>query len=443
MKNYLSGFAKSLFERIHAALFGYMARSGLVLGANTLLTISDITQEALMVLENECVFADGVTKDYDDRFAVDGAKIGATINVRRPARFIGTTGPNLNIEDFNETYVPVTLTTQFHVDAQFNTQDLTLSLDDFSRRVLKPAIATIANKVDYDGLTMAKNNTANFVGTPGTLPNALLTFLTAQAYLDAEAAPRDGDRKVFIEPFTNVTMADSLKAIFNPQAKISEQYRKGLMGKDTGGMDWMLDQNVVNHSFAYGTSAVTLAMNQSNAGLASGWASTSTITISNTGSCQLNPGDVIQIAGVYAVNPQNRQSYGKLRNFVVTTAMAAGGTSVTVSPAIIYGGQFQNVTNTPGSTAAITVQGVASSAATRVTGPQNILCHRNAFTLATADLVVPNGVDFAGRASDKSTGLSIRVVKQYTINNDSIPTRLDVLYGWAPLYPELACRITG
>ncbi len=411
--------------------------------SNTLLTISDITQEALMVLENNCVFADGVTKEYDDRFAVDGAKIGATINVRRPGRFIGTTGPNLNVEDFNETYVPVTLTTQFHVDVQFNTQDLTLSLDDYSKRVLKPAIAAIANKVDRDGLTMAKNNTANTVGTVGTLANAFSTYLTAGAYLDSEGTPKDGERRIYVEPFTSAALVDNLKGLFNPQANIGELYKKGLMGKEHGGMDWYMDQNVVNHAWAYGTSAVTVAVNQTSAGLATGWAASSTLTISNTGSCQLNPGDVIQIAGVYGVNPQNRQSYGKLRNFVVTTAMAAGGTSVTVSPAIIYGGQFQNVSNTPTATAAITVLGVAASAATQNTTAQNILCHKNAFTLATADLVVPSGVDFAGRASDKSSGLSIRVVKQYTINNDSIPTRLDVLYGWAPLYPELACRVTS
>lgn len=411
--------------------------------SNTLLTISDITQEALMVLENNCVFADGVTKEYDDRFAVDGAKIGATINVRRPGRFIGTTGPNLNVEDFNETYVPVTLTTQFHVDVQFNTQDLTLSLDDYSKRVLKPAIAAIANKVDRDGLTMAKNNTANTVGTVGTLANTFSTYLTAGAYLDSEGTPKDGERRIYVEPFTSAALVDNLKGLFNPQANIGELYKKGLMGKEHGGMDWYMDQNVVNHAWAYGTSAVTVAVNQTSAGLATGWAASSTLTISNTGSCQLNPGDVIQIAGVYGVNPQNRQSYGKLRNFVVTTAMAAGGTSVTVSPAIIYGGQFQNVSNTPTATAAITVLGVAASAATQNTTAQNILCHKNAFTLATADLVVPSGVDFAGRASDKSSGLSIRVVKQYTINNDSIPTRLDVLYGWAPLYPELACRVTS
>ena len=105
--------------------------------SNNLLTISMITNEALMVLENELVFSDAVTREYDDQFAVTGAKIGATLNVRRPARFIGTTGPALNVEDFNETSVPVTLSTQFHVDTQFTTQDLALSLDMFSDRVNK------------------------------------------------------------------------------------------------------------------------------------------------------------------------------------------------------------------------------------------------------------------------------------------------------------------
>ena len=129
--------------------------------ANTLLTISKITNEALMVLENSLTFTSEVERSYDDQFAVVGAKIGNTLNVRKPGRFIGTTGPALNVEDFNETSVPVTLSTQFHVDTQFTTQDLALSLDMFSDRVLKPAIAAIANKIDRDGLIMAKNSTAN------------------------------------------------------------------------------------------------------------------------------------------------------------------------------------------------------------------------------------------------------------------------------------------
>jgi hypothetical protein len=411
--------------------------------SNNLLTISKITNEALMVLENELTFTGQVDRNYDDQFAVVGAKIGSTVNVRRPGRFIGTTGPALVVEDFNETSVPVTLTTQFHVDTQFTTQDLALSLDMFSDRVLKPGIAAIANKMDRDGLVTAKNNTANIVGTAGTAPTGLITYLTAAAYLDSEGAPRDGRRSVIVEPFTSATIVDNLKGLFNPTETISKQYTKGLMGRDSGGMNWYMDQNVVSQQFgSYATSVLSCNVTTATGFLSSGWAYSSNITIgAATAAATLNQGDTFTIAGVYAVNPQNRQSYGKLRNFVVqsTTAIASGGTAtVTVVPAVITGGQFQNVSvTTTGS------QTVTPFNNTGVNSPQNILMHKNAFTMACADLELPEGVHFAGRASDKELGLSLRVVRQYTINNDSIPTRIDVLYGWAPLYPELACRIAS
>ena len=411
--------------------------------SNNLLTISKITNEALMVLENELTFTGQVDRNYDDQFAVEGAKIGQTVNVRRPGRFIGAVGPTLVVEDFNETSVPVTLSTQFQVSTQFTTQDLALSLDMFSDRILKPAIATVANKMDRDGLVVAKNNTANIVGTAGTAPTGLITYLTAAAYLDSEGAPRDGRRSCTIEPFTSSTIVDSLKGLFVPTESISSQYTKGLMGRDSGGMNWYMDQNVVSQTFGSYSSA-TLSCNVTTATgfLTSGWAYSSNITIGSASAAStLNQGDTFTIAGVFAVNPQNRQSYGKLRNFVVqsTTAIGSGGTAtVTVVPAVITAGQFQNVSVTSSGS-----QTVTPFNNTGVVSPQNILMHRNAFTLACADLELPEGVHFAGRASDKELGLSIRVVRQYTINNDSIPTRLDVLYGWAPLYPELACRIAS
>ena len=414
--------------------------------SNNLLTISMITNEALMVLENELTFSSEVDRNYDDQFAVSGAKIGNTLNVRRPGRFIGTTGPALNVEDFNETSVPVTLSTQFHVDTQFTSQDLALSLDMFSDRILKPAVAAVANKIDFDGLTMAKNNTANIVGTAGTPPTSLLTYLTAGAYLDAEGAPRDGRRSCIVEPFTGATIVDSLKGLFVPSDTISKQYQKGMMGRDSAGMNWKMDQNVVNQTFgSYSTATLACDTATATGFLSTGWASTSTIALTaTTATAGLQVGDVIQIANIYAVNPQNRSAYGsgKLRNFVVTAAVTvatSGTTSVTVSPAVITGGQFQNVTVTSTSATAV----VTPFNKTGTVSPQNIVMHKNAFTLATADLELPDGVVFAGRASDNELGLSMRVVRQYTINNDSIPTRVDVLYGWAPLYPELACRVAA
>ena len=411
--------------------------------ANNLLTISKITNEALMVLENELTFTSEVDRNYDDQFAIVGGKIGNTVNVRKPGRFIGTTGPALNVEDFNETSVPVTLSTQFHVDTQFTTQDLALSLDMFSDRVLKPAVAAIANKIDRDGTLQAANNTANIVGVAGTPPTGLITYLTAAAYLDSEGAPRDGRRSCVVEPFTSATIVDSLKGLFVPQEAIGEQYRKGLMGRDSAGMNWKMDQNIVSHTFGNFSGSATVATTTATGFLTSGWASSSTITLTLTSGVSLNQGDTFTIAGVYAVNPQNRQAYGsnKLRNFVVNTAVSgSGGTiSVNVSPAIITAGQFQNVSiPTTNGTAAVTFFNQSGTVS-----PQNIIMHRNAFTLAVADLELPEGVHFAGRASDKEIGLSMRVVRQYTINNDSIPTRLDVLYGWANLYPELACRVAA
>jgi hypothetical protein len=325
-------------------------------------------------------------------------------------------------------------------------------MDRFSDRVLKPAIAALANKIDRDGAVLMKNSTANIVGIAGTPPSGLMTYLTAAAYLDSEGAPRDGKRSVIVEPFTSATIVDSLKGLFIPTAQVSEQYRKGLMGRDSGGMDWKMDQNIIAHTFgSWATTVGTLTANTTGAftgSISTGWAATSTITLTNSQTIALNQGDVFTIANVFAANPQNRQAYGsnRLRSFVVTAAAgAAGGTfAVTVSPAIITAGQFQNVVvGATSATATVTPFNIAATTATAVVSPQNILLHKNAFTLATADLEIPEGLHFAGRASDKDNGLSIRIVRAYTINNDSIPTRIDVLYGWAQLYPELACRVAA
>lgn len=418
--------------------------------SNTLLTISMITNESLMVLKNETTFTSKVYREYDDRFAIEGAKIGDTVNVRRPARYIGTTGPNLNVEDTNQTSTPVVLTTQFHVDSQFNTKDLTLSLGSFSENIIQPAMAAIANKVDADGLLMAKNATANIVGVAGTAPTDFGTYLLANAYLDAEATPKNGKRSATIEPFSQAAIVNSLKGLLTPTEKIGEQFMRGRMGRDTAGMDWMMDQNVMSQTFGSWASTIgALTVNTTGAfpgSLTTGWATSSTISIATTQGVTLNQGDVIQIAGVYAVNPQTRQIYGgnKLRNFVITQTVSSSGSAtltVTVSPAIITAGQFQNVsipTGAASSTAAVTPFNITGQVS-----PQNIVMHRNAFTMVNADLELPGGLAFGGRASDKETGLSVRIIRQYTINNDALPARFDVLYGWAPLYPELACRVAA
>ena len=272
--------------------------------ANNLLTISQITNEGLMVLENDLCFAEHVNRQYADQFALSGAKIGYTVNVRKPPRYLGTTGPALNVEDTNETFVPVTLTTQFHVDVQFTTADLATSVDLFKERIINPAVATVANKIDRDGAVFAYQNTPNAVGTPGTPPASFLSFTLAGAILDGEAAPRDGKRVVILDPFSMAYAQDSVKGLFNPQSVISEQIEKGMIAKNFAGFDWYMDQNVVSYTVGAQGGTPALTNNTSSAWLASGWAATGVME-TNGWTASANPrltvGDIITVTGVLAL----------------------------------------------------------------------------------------------------------------------------------------------
>ena len=402
--------------------------------ANTLLTISMITREALMVLENNLTFTKGVNRQYDSKFGVEGAKIGTVLNVRKPPRYVGRTGTAIGIEDATETQVAVTLDTQFGVDITFTSEDLALKIDDFSKRFITPAVATIANKIDNDGMGLY-TSIYNEVGTPGTTPNALLTYLTAGVKLDDEAAPMDGGRTICITPLMQATIVDALKGLFQQSAAIASQYQRGQMGTAVG-FEWYMDQNCNTHtSGAYTTSATPLMNGSTSTGATSivtdGW---------NANASTVKLGDVFTIAGVNHVNPQSRQSTGELQQFVVTanTTSSSGAMTIPISPAIKTTTAFQTVDALPADGAALVFNGAESTQS-----PTGIAHHKDAFTLAMADLPLPKGTDMAARVSDDQLGMSIRLIRDYDITTDKFPCRLDVLYGWAVLRPELACRISG
>lgn len=401
--------------------------------ANTLLTIDMIVNEALMVLENNLTFAMNVNRMYDEQFARSGAKIGNIVNVRKPVRYIVSTGRALQLQDATETSEAVALTTQAHVDFAFTSADLTLSVDMFSERFLKPAIAAIANKIDYDGLTLYQD-VYNTVGTPGTTPNALLTYLQAGVKLDHEATPRDGMRGLVIDPLAQATIVDALKGLFHASSEVSSQYKNGMMGM-TAGFDWAMDQNVNMHTVGPlgGTPLVNGASQTGASLITDAWTSAA--------ANRLKKGDVFTIQDVYAVNPQSRQSTGQLRQFVVTAdtdSDGSGNLTIPISPSIVTSGAFQTVNAAPANNAPITVLGAANTVS-----PQGMAYHRDAFTLVCADLEMPSGVDMAARRSDPQLGISMRLVRQYDINGDLFPCRIDVLYGWKTIRPELACRIAG
>lgn len=402
--------------------------------ANSILTPSMIAKEALMQLKNRLGFTSGINRQYSDEFAQKGAKIGNSITIRKPVRYTVSNGATLVNQDVTEESASLTLSNQKHVAINFTSKDLTLSVDEFSKRYLSGGAAALANQVDLDGLLLAKNTVANFVGTPGTTPATALVYLQAQQKLDEMACPRDNKRSFFINPAAQASTVDGLKGLFQSSEKIASQYEKGMMGMALGGSFYM-SQNIAVHTVGpLGGTPVVSGGAQTGASLVtSGWTASA--------AARLKKGDVFTVAGVFAVNPLTYQSTGALQQFVVTADVSsdgAGAATIPISPSIIVSGSTQTVSGSPANSAAITVVGTASTGYA-----QNILAHEDAFTLGCADLQMPNGVDFASVASDPESGLSIRIVRAYDINNDAFPCRMDILYGLAALRPEWACRISG
>jgi coat protein Gp5 len=412
--------------------------------SDQLLTINMITREAQMVMENELTFAKRISRRYDSSFAKTGAKIGSVLNLRLPPRYVATSGQGLQLQDVTETSVPLTLTNQAQRAFQFTSADLALSVDDFSKRFVKPAIVSMANQVDSDGLALYKT-VYNVVGTPGTVPNAALTYLNAGVLLDNNATPVGSDRSLCINPLMQATVVNALTNLFNPTGKISSQYEKGKMSTATLGFDWYMDQNVKVHQVGpQGGSTPNVS-----AVPAQGATSITTAGWTAAAASRLVVGDVFTLGAggttpVNGVNPVSGQSTGALQQFVVTAPFSSDGSgngTINFAPAIQSTGAFATVTQLPttGSTnGLITVLGAANTAS-----PQGLAFHKDAFTMASADLPLPQGVDMADRVSDDQLGISIRLIRDYDINTDRYPLRIDFLYGYAAVYPQWACRIAS
>lgn len=403
--------------------------------ANSLLTPSVIAKEMMLQFKNGLGFTKNVNRQYDDAFAVKGAKVGSSITIRKPNRYTVSDGATMVTQDVTEESGSLTLDKQKHVGISFTSKDLALSIDEFSERYIQPAMLALANQVDVDLLTLAAQSTYNAVGAAGTTPSALLTYLQARQKINEMACPQDKNRSFHISPVASATIVDALKGLFQSSTEIEKQYEQGKMGVAAGGK-WFESQNIYAHTG--GQLGGTPLMNGATVSGASqvvtdGW----TAAAAN----RVKKGDVFTIANVYSVNPITKQSTGQLQNFVVTadaSSDGSGNATIAISPSIITSGANQTVSAVPADNAALTFKHTASAVYSN-----NILTHKDAFILGCADLELPKGVDFAAQAVDKESGLSLRMVRQYNISTDAFPCRVDILYGHLAARPEWACRILG
>jgi len=374
-----------------------------------------------------------VNRAYDDSFAVEGAKIGSTLRIRLPDRALVTSGAALQVQDDNEQYTTLTVSNQAHIGVNFTTAELTMQLDDFAERVLKPRVSQLASYVDAD-VANAYKSIYQAVGTPGTTPGTSAVLLAGHQKLN-EMAASQSNRYVTVNPAGNAGLVEGLKGLFNPVSTISRQFKTGMMGEGVLGYDEInMSQSI--QTFTTGSRSGTILVN----GAVSTQGATTISFDGGTGSATVAVGDTFTIAGVYSVNPQTRQSTGSLQQFVVTAAATASSgswTNVSISPAIYTSSHaLATVDSFPADNAAITFLGSASTAY-----PQNLVYQKDAITFATADLLLPQGVDMASR--QVHNGISLRVVRQYDINNDRMPCRIDVLYGYSVIRPQAAVRMWG
>ena len=395
------------------------------MASNTLLTPSMITREALRVLHQKLNFVGNIDRQYDSQFAQDGAKIGTALRIRKPARYTVTDGATFSAQDSVEEEVTLNVTSQKHVGMEFTSADLTMKIDDFRDRFIEPAMAVLAAKVEADALNMI-SDCNNQVGTPGTSPT-FKTLLQARKSLVDELAP-GSERCLILNTTDSVELVDSLKGLFQDSTQISKQYREGMLGRTAGFGD--IYENTLLTQASRGAADANYLVNGT---VTSGDA----VLPVDTGTGALVVGDILTCAGVNRVHPETKADTGVLQKFVVTAAYAGGAGSVAVDPPFnATANGRQNITAVPADNATVTVLGTASTAYER-----SIAFHKNAFTFATADLVLPKGTDFAAR--EVYDGISLRLIRDYDFVNDQIRTRCDVLYGYKTLRRELACRVAG
>ena len=395
--------------------------------ANTNLTIDMITNQALMILHQKLNFIGTIDRQYDSSFAKSGAKIGDTLRIRLPNEYTVRSGATLSTQDTTETSVSLPVTTQKGVDINFSSEELTLDIDDFSKRILEPAMSVLAANVEADAISMYKD-VYNFVDNAGSA----MTFakaLAASGKLTDNLTPYDG-RTLNLTTQDNIDMVDALKGLFNAQDKLSSNYKEGRLAGPFAGFEGIYENTLLgNHTT--GTAAAATGY------LVNGASQTGATLTVDGGSTTFLDGDIITIAGVNRVHPETKADTGILQQFVVTANSGTSATSLAISPSITITGGKQNVTAAPANDAAVSkVGGGASSVFTN-----SMAYHKDAFTFATADLVMPKGVDMAARKV--LDGVSMRIVRDYDINNDKFPCRIDVLYGYKATRPELACRLAN
>lgn len=394
--------------------------------SNSLLTSDIIAKESLMVLHEKIPFISTINRQFDDQYAREGAKIGSALRIKLPNQYTVRTGKVAQVQDTAETSVTMTMATQKGVDLGFSSADLTLSINDFRKQFIEPAMSALASNIEADVIQTLSKDVYNLVGTAGTVPASMLVIGQARQKLNEYLAPKDKRRRLQVDSSTMAAMTDAYKGLFGNGKSIDKQYMEGYVDYQ-GGFDWYENESIYTHTNGADVTGVRV-----NDTIASG---DSIMTIDTCDAGAPTVGSIFTVAGVYAVHPETKAAYSHLQQFVVTSATTPTTTEISFSPAMISTGATKNVSALPVTTAALVWTGAASTSY-----GQCLAYHEDAFSFVSADLELPKGADMASR--QRFEGISMRFVRDWDVVNDDWISRIDVLYGAKTLRASQACRIT-
>jgi len=410
------------------------------MATNTLLTNDIILKEAMMHLDNELVISKLCNREFESSFG-GAVKNGDTIRLARPIRGQVRTGATMVPQDITEGREAFTVATQIGADLEFTSKDLTLSVDKFSERIIKPQMIAIANNLDLAVYTELANKTPNWVGTPGNVINSYSDFALAPQRLDELSVPQE--RVAILSPADHWGLVGNLSGIYvQSTAKTALERAKLPM---LGSVEMYMSQNVVSHTNGTWSGGSPIAeidggtLSVSYATAKDTWTMTIHIDGLTADTGTVLAGDVFTIENVYAVNTITGATLPWLREFTVRTSVTAdatGDADVVISPPIITSGPYKTCDSAAVNNANITLKGSVNTAYF-----QNLVFHKDAVTLATPAMVKPQGAAWCEQRS--YNGLNLRLVQGYDITNDVPQWRFDLLYGVLAHQPWLSTRVSG
>lgn len=398
--------------------------------ANTNLTVDQVTNHALMVLHQKLNFVGTINRQYDDSYKTSGAKGGDSIRIRLPNEYVVREGKTLNVQDTSQRSVTLQTATQRGVDMNFSMQELTQDINLFNENFIEPAMSVLAANIERDAMNMYKDVYQEISELDAAI--TLVHVLSGAKKLTDSLAY--GKRCLNMNTRDNADLVAALSALFNDPAKVSENYREG-----------MVANQFVGYSKVYENTLWPIHLTGTDDGtgdyLTDGAVTEGQTTIViDTGAGTWNQGDIFYFLGINSVHPETKDDTGERMKFVVTADASANATALSISPAVRASGGSQNVVSLPGTGIALEKQESDDTQDIGASADYNISMgyQENAFAFATADLEQPEGVHFAARKV--LDGISLRIVRDYDINNDNMPTRIDILYGYQTIRAQLAVR---